>query len=36
MGSLRAWNLTAKPMPSNGSKNMAPTGELGFKTKRDK
>jgi hypothetical protein len=34
MGHLKACNLTAKPMPSNGSKNTALTGELGFKTKR--
>jgi hypothetical protein len=36
MGSLRAWNLTAKPMPSDGLKSTAHMGELGFKTKRDK
>ena len=36
MGHLKVWNLTARPMPSNGSKNMVPTGGLGFKTKRDK
>jgi hypothetical protein len=36
MGHLKACNLTAKPMPSDGLKNTARTGELGFKTKRDK
>jgi hypothetical protein len=36
MGHLRAWNLTAKPRLSNGSKNMARTDALGFKTKRAK
>ncbi len=36
MGRLRAWNLTAKPRQSNGSKNMARMDALGFKTKRAK
>ncbi len=32
MGHLKAWNLTASLKPSNGSKNMARTDALGFKT----